>query len=39
MADWKTAGRAPGEVEDTLWNRFKAAPDVFFQARSASFAE
>ena len=39
MADWKTAGRAPREVEDTLWDRFKAAQDVFFQARSASFAE
>ena len=39
MADWKTAGRAPREVEDDLWNRFKAAQDVFFQARSAPFAE
>ena len=39
MADWKTAGRAPREVEDTLWASFKAAQDTFFQARSASFAE
>ncbi len=39
MADWKAAGRAPREVEDTLWNAFKGAQDVFFQARSASFAE
>jgi hypothetical protein len=39
MADWKAAGRAPREVEDDLWNAFKAAQDVFFQARSASFAE
>jgi hypothetical protein len=39
MADWKAAGRAPREVEDSLWNAFKAAQDVFFQARSASFAE
>jgi hypothetical protein len=39
MADWKTAGRAPREVEDELWNRFKAAQDVFFQARSAQYAE
>ena len=39
MTDWKTAGRAPREVEDDLWNRFKAAQDVFFQARSATFAE
>ncbi len=38
MGDWKAAGRAPREVEDTLWNAFKGAQDVFFQARSASFA-
>jgi hypothetical protein len=38
MADWKAAGRAPREVEDTLWNAFKAAQDVFFQARSAQFS-
>jgi hypothetical protein len=39
MADWKAAGRAPREVEDSLWAAFKGAQDVFFQARSASFAE
>ncbi len=39
MADWKAAGRAPREVEDTLWNAFKAAQDTFFQARNSSFAE
>lgn len=39
MADWKAAGRAPREVEDTLWNSFKATQDTFFQARNASFAE
>jgi hypothetical protein len=39
MGDWKAAGRAPREVEDTLWDAFKGAQDVFFQARSASFAE
>jgi hypothetical protein len=39
MTEWKTAGRAPREVEDQLWARFKAAQDVFFQARSAQFAE
>jgi hypothetical protein len=38
MADWKAAGRAPREVEDELWGRFKAAQDVFFQARSAQFS-
>jgi hypothetical protein len=38
MADWKSAGRAPREVEDTLWAAFKAAQDVFFTARNAQFA-
>ncbi|MFG1878264.1 DUF349 domain-containing protein [Sphaerisporangium sp. NPDC049003] len=39
MQRWKTAGRASREAEDDLWNRFKAAQDLFFQARSAVFAE
>jgi hypothetical protein len=39
MSEWKTAGRAPREVEDQLWSRFKGAQDVFFQARSAAFSE
>ena len=39
MADWKTAGRAPREVEDSLWESFKGAQDRFFSARNASFAE
>ena len=39
MTDWKTAGRAPREADDTLWAQFKAAQDAFFQARSATFAE
>jgi hypothetical protein len=39
MADWKAAGRAQREVEDELWSRFRGAQDVFFQARSAVFAE
>jgi hypothetical protein len=39
MADWKAAGRAPREVEDSLWQAFKGAQDTFFQARSAVFAE
>ena len=38
MQDWKTAGRAPREVEDSLWQQFKAAQDVFFQARNGQFA-
>ncbi|MBA0050799.1 DUF349 domain-containing protein [Streptomyces sp. AJS327] len=39
MQDWKAAGRAQREHEDDLWRRFRAAQDVFFQARSAVFAE
>jgi hypothetical protein len=39
MTEWKTAGRAPREVEDQLWGRFKATQDTFFQARSAAFSE
>lgn len=38
MTDWKSAGRAPREVEDVLWASFKAAQDVFFTARNAQFA-
>ena len=39
MADWKAAGRAQREHEDDLWNRFRGAQDVFFQARGEVFAE
>ncbi|MFF4602421.1 DUF349 domain-containing protein [Streptomyces sp. NPDC001339] len=39
MADWKAAGRAQREHEDDLWNRFRSAQDVFFQARGEVFAE
>ncbi len=39
MRRWKAAGRASRESEDELWNRFKAAQDQFFQARSTVFAE
>ncbi|MBH5337949.1 DUF349 domain-containing protein [Streptomyces pactum] len=39
MAEWKAAGRAQREAEDDLWNRFRGAQDVFFQARSGVFAE
>lgn len=34
MAEWKTAGRAPREVDDRLWEQFKAAQDHFFDARN-----
>ncbi|MDS1271329.1 DUF349 domain-containing protein [Lipingzhangella sp. LS1_29] len=39
MQQWKAAGRADRSAEDELWARFKGAQDVFFQARSAAFAE
>ncbi|MGK5631994.1 DUF349 domain-containing protein [Streptomyces sp. URMC 123] len=39
MAEWKAAGRAQREAEDELWNRFRGAQDVFFQARGEVFAE
>ncbi len=38
MSEWKTAGRAPREVEDSLWQQFKAAQDVFFGFRNQQFA-
>src|ERR1700722_4846850 len=34
MRSWKQAGRADRATEDELWNRFKAAQDAFFAARS-----
>jgi hypothetical protein len=39
MDEWRSAGRADRTSEDTLWQRFKAAQDVFFQAREAVFSE
>lgn len=39
MREWKAAGRAHRDAEEDLWTRFRAAQDVFFQARSAVFAE
>ena len=39
MQDWKAAGAAPREVEDDLWQRFRAAQDTFFGARDAANAE
>ncbi len=39
MRSWKSAGRAARGVEDELWNRFKAAQDTFFMARSELFAQ
>jgi hypothetical protein len=34
MRAWKQAGRADRAAEDELWNKFKAAQDAFFKARS-----
>jgi hypothetical protein len=36
MARWKAAGRAPREVDDALWARFRAAQDAFYSAREAA---
>jgi Domain of Unknown Function (DUF349) len=39
MAEWKAAGRAPKEADDSLWQQFRAAQDKFFGRRSAVFSE
>ncbi len=39
MSEWKAAGRAAREVEDSLWTRFRAAQDAFFSRRSEVFSE
>jgi hypothetical protein len=39
MRDWKAAGPAPRDVDDKLWQRFRAAQDTFFGARDAANAE
>jgi Domain of Unknown Function (DUF349) len=39
LTEWKAAGRASKDVDDALWQRFKAAQDVFFSARNAATAE
>jgi len=36
---WKAAGRASRDVDEALWQRFKAAQDTFFTARNAANAE
>lgn len=35
MDEWKAAGRASRKDDDALWAQFRAAQDVFFQARQA----
>ncbi len=39
LTEWKAVGRAAKDVDDTLWQRFKAAQDTFFAARNAATAE
>jgi hypothetical protein len=39
MNEWKAAPRTNRSTEDALWKRFRAAQDVFFERRSAVFAE
>jgi len=39
LTEWKTAGRAAKDVDDTLWQRFKAAQDTFFSARNSASSE
>ncbi len=39
MTEWKAAGRAQKDADDTLWQRFRGAQDAFFARRSASFSE
>lgn len=38
MEEWKRAGRASRKEDDALWARFRAAQDVFFDARNAANA-
>ena len=38
MSEWKAAGRARRDIEDELWNRFRAAQDTFFSARNEVFS-
>ncbi|GAA1471974.1 DUF349 domain-containing protein [Corynebacterium felinum] len=39
MDKWKAAGRAPREIDDKLWEAFKAAQDYFFASRNAEATE
>ena len=39
MDRWKQAPRASRKEDDALWARFRAAQDVFFNARAAANAE
>lgn len=39
MTEWKAAGRAPRDVEDKLWERFRAAQEGFFARRNEVLSE
>lgn len=39
MDEWKAAGRVGRGDEDALWQRFRAAQDAFYAARTSSFSE
>jgi len=39
MEEWKAAGRAARKEDDALWARFRAAQDIFFQARNEQNAQ
>ena len=39
MDEWKATGRAPRDVEDALWARFRAAQEKFFSRRNKVFSE
>ncbi len=38
MSEWKGAPRAAKDVEQKLWDRFRAAQDAFFARRSETFS-
>ena len=38
MTEWKVAPRAAKDVEQKLWDRFRAAQDAFFVRRSETFS-
>lgn len=39
LVEWKACGRAPRDADEALWQRFKAAQDVFFAARNDATSE
>ena len=39
MDEWKATGRAPRDVEDALWARFRAAQEKFFSRRNKTFSD